>query len=591
MGGGSVSVTAATGNIIVNPTPGTGTFTLDVNTGTTANKIVKLDGSAKLPAVDGSQLTNLPGIGSGSYIVTGGTTARIDANRWVDGGINAIDAGIDCTGATDSTTAFQAAIDAMPTGGGGIIWFPNTCNMHISTTINVRSRRGVQFLSTSKSGGSGGCEGPVPTITWTGGSGPVIDFEYADNPVVQGISFVITGTANTILNYDGDGGSNPNLVTGTHGYIQDSCFYNYGGNNANFNAIYIAPTTNANQENFVVSNISVFCSNSRAQELSHVAVISTSTALTSADANFVSGDVGKVIWITYPDYFQKTTIASVTNSTTIVLAATTTISQTAVTIHTGTAYGVGVHVGHSQNSIQHKFWNVGTNGCDKSVWLEGGGADIRHVSGGFGNYGIKIDYAIQNTAIDFYESEFDARGIEAIGSSAILITNSRLQNSNQFADGFLKLSSAILEASSLSYTPAAGSVLIGNYQNYTPIISIGNAFVDGVGHALTWTQIGYALFATDGAPVTTIGDAFDQTTGSPTNFGTFSNAVGAYPTVTITGNFGHEFGVALGLNANNYFNDGSYTMAPLNMKNLPTSCTGLATGTIWNNTNVLNVCP
>jgi L-asparaginase/Glu-tRNA(Gln) amidotransferase subunit D len=45
--------------IVVN---GTGaTSTLDVDSGTTANKIVKLDGSARLPAVDGSQLTNLPG--------------------------------------------------------------------------------------------------------------------------------------------------------------------------------------------------------------------------------------------------------------------------------------------------------------------------------------------------------------------------------------------------------------------------------------------------------------------------------------------------------------------------------------------------
>lgn len=33
---------------------------ISVNSGTTANKIVKLDASAKLPAVDGSQLTNIP---------------------------------------------------------------------------------------------------------------------------------------------------------------------------------------------------------------------------------------------------------------------------------------------------------------------------------------------------------------------------------------------------------------------------------------------------------------------------------------------------------------------------------------------------
>jgi len=36
-----------------------------LDTGTGANQIVKLDGSAKLPAVDGSQLTNLPSSGGG----------------------------------------------------------------------------------------------------------------------------------------------------------------------------------------------------------------------------------------------------------------------------------------------------------------------------------------------------------------------------------------------------------------------------------------------------------------------------------------------------------------------------------------------
>lgn len=54
----SVSINAGTG------LDGGGTIaatrTLNVAVGTTANKIVQLDGSAKLPAVDGSQLTNLP---------------------------------------------------------------------------------------------------------------------------------------------------------------------------------------------------------------------------------------------------------------------------------------------------------------------------------------------------------------------------------------------------------------------------------------------------------------------------------------------------------------------------------------------------
>ena len=38
----------------------TGPAMLAVDVGTTANKVVQLDGTGKLPAVDGSQLTNLP---------------------------------------------------------------------------------------------------------------------------------------------------------------------------------------------------------------------------------------------------------------------------------------------------------------------------------------------------------------------------------------------------------------------------------------------------------------------------------------------------------------------------------------------------
>jgi hypothetical protein len=40
--------------------------------------------------------------------VTGGTTPRSDKDRWIDHGLNVKDFGVDCTGATDSTAAFQA---------------------------------------------------------------------------------------------------------------------------------------------------------------------------------------------------------------------------------------------------------------------------------------------------------------------------------------------------------------------------------------------------------------------------------------------------------------------------------------------------
>ncbi len=54
---------------------------LSVDTGTTANKLVRLDANAKLPAVDGSQLTNLqtfPVFQSIPYYAGTGTTQRIN---------------------------------------------------------------------------------------------------------------------------------------------------------------------------------------------------------------------------------------------------------------------------------------------------------------------------------------------------------------------------------------------------------------------------------------------------------------------------------------------------------------------------------
>ena len=61
-GGGTVTQviasTGLTGGTI------TTTGTIDVDVGTIASKIVQLDGSARLPAVDGSQLTNLPATGA-----------------------------------------------------------------------------------------------------------------------------------------------------------------------------------------------------------------------------------------------------------------------------------------------------------------------------------------------------------------------------------------------------------------------------------------------------------------------------------------------------------------------------------------------
>lgn len=75
-GGGSGDITAVTAGTGLTGGGTTGAVTLNVDVGTTANKIVQLDGTAKLPAVDGSQLTNLPGGGG----TPAGATGEIQFN-------------------------------------------------------------------------------------------------------------------------------------------------------------------------------------------------------------------------------------------------------------------------------------------------------------------------------------------------------------------------------------------------------------------------------------------------------------------------------------------------------------------------------
>ena len=77
-GSGSVTNVASGTGLLGGPITTSGTLSVDV--GTTANKIVQLDATAKLPAVDGSQLTNLPG-GGGS-----GTVTSIIAGTGLSGG-------------------------------------------------------------------------------------------------------------------------------------------------------------------------------------------------------------------------------------------------------------------------------------------------------------------------------------------------------------------------------------------------------------------------------------------------------------------------------------------------------------------------
>ena len=492
-----------------------------------------------------------------AFLVAVAVPTHPDANRRVDSGMNVSDAGIDCTGYSDSTTAFQTAVNAMP--DGGVLWFPSGCRMKLSSTITINSRANIGFRSASH-GGVGGCGGEVPQIIWTASGGTVFDFEYTDIPLIDGLSFRTTGSAyvDTFLNFDRRGSGRK---TGTAGRILNSCFSNGSNKTSDFSAIYIAPTTNSNEENYIVDNIQVQCSTSEAAFRSRDGSIDrSSTTLTSATAKFVGSDAGSTIWLTYPGFFLKTTILSVIDDTTIVLGAKPSVTQTNVTIYTGQGYGNAIHVGYSQNSIQHQFININYFRCDKGIYMEGGSAEIRHPNGGQSDYGVYMNSLVQNTSIDYYESEDDLRGIETVSPTApVVVTNTRMSNGSQFGDGFLKFGgSTILMSSLVTNTPPANTVLIG-YNDNPHLTSIGNIFVAGSTN-LTREQIGYSDFGL--FPVTTINDMYDATTGSPHNFGCFINnaASGNQPAscVTVIGRYGHQNSTGVVISSVNYYRDNSY---------------------------------
>lgn len=103
--GSAIPTTLPWASITGKPTFGTASA-LDV--GTTANKVVQLDGGGKLPAVDGSQITNLP--------VAVGAQSKIVANVKDFGAVG--------DGTTDDKTAIQAALTSLASTGG-TLFFPS----------------------------------------------------------------------------------------------------------------------------------------------------------------------------------------------------------------------------------------------------------------------------------------------------------------------------------------------------------------------------------------------------------------------------------------------------------------------------------
>ena len=109
--------------------------------GTTANDVVQLDGAAKLPAIDGSQLTNLPS--SGISDVVDDTTPQLGGN--LDVNTNNITFGDSATPGTDDTLIFGAGNDLQiyHDGTRNILQNGSGINMRVNAPVfQVRTQNG-----------------------------------------------------------------------------------------------------------------------------------------------------------------------------------------------------------------------------------------------------------------------------------------------------------------------------------------------------------------------------------------------------------------------------------------------------------------
>jgi hypothetical protein len=489
--------------------------------------------------------------------------------------------GVDCSGVRDSTNALQHGIDAM--ADAGTIKFSLGCKVKLGTgittggcAITITDRLGVQFVSDVLVGNFGG--GQSPRFEWNGNGGTMFCVQHTDHPRFIGLSFVDNDhKIDGYLDFDGD----PVRHIGTAGQIEYSSFVSTTPN-PNYVGVSISRTATNNHENYEIYHSYFGCDGQIVVRARDGVTTAGSPNVSSATANFVSGDIGARIRITYPGAYLDTTVKMVTDSQHIVLNANIKDTQTNVTIHTGQAYGIGIRNGASQNALQQRFWNISYSNCEYGIYLVGGNADMRHINGGASDFGIFIGgFTAEQSSIDYYESENDARGIESDGPLT-LITNSRLSNGNQFGDGFWKFGSGMvnIQNSLLEFAPHINQVVVGT-KGSSLVTSISNYW------NVTLAQVGYDRFVTP--PVTWINDVFDNNP-PRIQLGCFT---GSSPCVAVNAQFAHVNGVALQSTVTNFYNDpkvapAPYAGAPLRTPSL--SSTPCAEGTIVPDANFVYVC-
>lgn len=156
----------------------TGAATLNVDVGTTANKIVQLDAAGKLPAIDGSQLTNLVSATIADGSITGGSAGagvKIAANTITDANILSLNAGKITSGTLPLAQVPNLDASKITTGTFTTAQIPNLDASKITSGVLPTTQGGTGISFSSGSIGNGqlliGNSGSFAKANLTSGAG------------------------------------------------------------------------------------------------------------------------------------------------------------------------------------------------------------------------------------------------------------------------------------------------------------------------------------------------------------------------------------------------------------------------------------
>lgn len=221
---GTVTSVAAGTGLVSNTITSTGTLNVDV--GTSANKIVQLDSSAKLPAVDGSQLTNLnvsipfknlqvfSAVGSTTWTPPAGVT-KVYVEVWGSGGGGSGGRPNSAGGMGGGAGAYGAWIQAVTpglavsvvVGAGGTGGGNNASGTNgNSSTFDVTSVSGGTAGSIAAVGAGGASPVGTNVIGMTGGSGNVGSLATVTQNLVTVLGISVLGTVD-VSGLGGAGGT------------------------------------------------------------------------------------------------------------------------------------------------------------------------------------------------------------------------------------------------------------------------------------------------------------------------------------------------------------------------------------------------